>query len=260
MTISAQALAQNTVPLWPDGAPGDNGDDNTAELTVYTPQTANTGKAVIICPGGGYVKRAMDHEGHWIASWLAENGVTGVVLKYRLPFGQHDIPGADAREAVRYIRTNAETFGINPSKIGLMGSSAGGHLAATVSTTPSDSLARPDFTILFYPVISSKPAIAHKGSFKNLLGEQKADKDLLNRYSLEKQVTPQTPPALLLLSDDDKGVSPLNSIVYYSALKANKIPASLHIFPEGGHGWGFNPEFTHLNTVKELMLDWISRQ
>lgn len=259
--MSVQAFAQDTIQLWPNGAPNDNGEDNVAEITIHAPNpTTNTGKAVIICPGGGYKKLAMDHEGHWIATWLAENGITGVVLKYRLPAGNNEIPASDANEAIRYIRANAARLGIDPHQIGIMGSSAGGHLAATVSTLPTDSMSRPDFSVLFYPVISSTPSIAHKGSFKNLLGDKSTDKTLLLKYSPEKQVTPQTPPAILLLSDDDKGVNPLNSISYYKSLKSNGIPASMHIFPEGGHGWGFNPEFPHLNTVKLLILDWISRQ
>lgn len=261
MTVSLQSLAQDTVQLWPHGAPGNNGEDNTAELTIYRPATsANTAKAVIICPGGGYAKRAMDHEGHRIASWLSRQGITGVVLKYRLPHGHHDIPGSDAREAIRYIRSNAGTLGINPSKIGIMGSSAGGHLAATAATMPVNPECRPDFAILLYPVISTDPDIAHKGSVANLLGSDKDNADLLRKYSVDRQVDSKTPPTIMLLSDDDRGVSPLNSIRYYSALKANGIPASIHIFPEGGHGWGFNTDFAYLTSVKELIADWIARQ
>ncbi len=256
---SESAITCQTLPLW-DETPMDNGNDNVAEITVYHPvPTVNSGAAVVICPGGGYEMLAMDHEGHQIANWLASNGITSVVLKYRLPHGNHLIPATDAREAIRKVRANASAWGVNPSLVGIAGSSAGGHLASTVSTHITDSESHPDFAILFYPVISSDPAITHQGSMNNLLGAKVSDPDMLRCYSNDKQVTPATPPTLLLLSDDDLTVPAVNSTRYYNALKANGVPATMYIFPIGEHGWGFHETFAYSKNVRELMLDWLTR-
>lgn len=254
-------MAQSPINLWPNGAPNDNGHDNEATITVYQPaDSINTGMAVVVCPGGGYTHLAMDHEGKQVAQWLAENGITGVVLKYRLPHGNYTIPADDAREAIRTVRRNAATWGVNPSKVGIAGSSAGGHLASTVSTHITDAESRPDFSVLFYPVITSEAGVTHQGSIDNLLGELKTNPKMLAEYANELRVDTNTPPAILLLSDDDRAVKPENSIRYYRALKANGVPASMHIFPVGGHGWGFRPTFKYHEPVKILLLEWLTAQ
>jgi acetyl esterase/lipase len=217
----------------------------------------NTGVAVLICPGGGYVKEAVLHEGTQFASWFAANGITAAVLKYRLPNKHHDIPLKDAQEALRILRKDAAKWGINPQKIGISGFSAGGHLASTL-LTHFDTTCRPDFGILFYPVISMKEAVTHQGSRNNLIGN-KYDEKLIRLYSNEKHVQKNTPSTLLILSDDDPTVAPANSILFYNALKANKIPAAIYIFPEGKHGWGFNKTFKYHEEMKKLVLDWIEK-
>lgn len=257
MTISLSA--QTPINLWPDGPASDNGHDNVATVTVYHPaDSINTGMAIVVCPGGGYTHLAMDHEGKQVAQWLADNGITGIVLKYRMPHGNHLIPAEDAREALRYVRRNAAKWGVDPAKVGIAGSSAGGHLATTVSTHIKDAESRPDFSVLFYPVVTSEKGVTHQGSIDNLLGEQATDPTMLAEYANEEHVDATTPPAILLLSDDDRAVPSENSVRYYRALRANNIPASMHIFPIGGHGWGFRETFKYHEPVKNLILEWLT--
>jgi acetyl esterase/lipase len=220
-------------------------------------RSKNTGIAVLICPGGGYALEAAQHEGVEFASWYASQGITAAVLKYRLPNKHHEIPLKDAQEAMRILRKEAAQWGVNPQKIGVSGFSAGGHLAATL-LTHFDATTRPDFGVLFYPVISMKESITHQGSRRNLIGD-KYNEELIRLYSNEDRVTKDTPPTLLILSDDDKSVIPENSTLFYNALKANNIPAALYIFPEGKHGWGFNKTFKYHEDMKRLVLDWIER-
>lgn len=249
--------AQETLNLWPDGAPDDNGNDNTAAVTVYHPRGINTGNAVVICPGGAYVFLAMDHEGRQIADLLADHGITSIVLKYRFPHGHDLIPAEDARQAIKLMRENAKEWGVDPQKVGIMGSSAGGHLASTVSTHLVDSLARPDFAVLFYPVISMKPEITHAGSASSLLGENVNNPEYVALYSNEEQVTPATPPTLLLLSGDDTTVPAENSLRYYTALIANGVPAEMHVWPVGEHGWGMNDTFRYHDEMVATMLRYL---
>ncbi|MGL4992942.1 MAG: alpha/beta hydrolase [Bacteroidales bacterium] len=227
-------------------------------ITIFKPLSdKNSGKAVIICPGGGYRIEAIDHEGYDFARWLASEGITGIVLKYRLPYGVKEIPLTDAQETIKLIRGKSKELGIDPSKIGICGFSAGGHLASTAGTH-FDHDNRPDFMILFYPVISMADGIGHKGSRENLLGIN-ADSTTISLYSNANRVTSSTPPTLILLSDDDKSVIPQNSIEFYTALKRENIPSSLYIFPQGGHGWGFRESFEYHNQVKDLILKWINK-
>lgn len=257
--VAMMLSAQTPVKLWENGPATDNGHDNEATVTVYHPaDSANTRMAVVICPGGGYTHLAMDHEGKKVAEWLAANGITGVVLKYRLPHGNHLIPADDAREAIRYVRRHAAEWGVDSAKVGIAGSSAGGHLASTVSTHLKDAASRPDFSILFYPVVTSEPGVTHQGSIDNLLGDKKTDAAMLAEYANEKHVDANTPPAILLLSDDDRAVPSENSVRYYRALKANKVPATMYIFPVGGHGWGFRDTFKYHEPVKTLLLEWLT--
>lgn len=256
-------------------------------MTLYPANPSkNTNAAILICPGGGYAHEAFVHEGSQFAQWLSENGITAFVLKYRLPNKHTYIPLKDAQQALRIIRSRASDWNINPNKIGISGFSAGGHLASTAGThfdlgsptsstkqtspknkkkavtqiTPVSSFScRPDFMILFYPVISMQKSVTHEGSRINLLGD-KCSKDSVDYYSNELQVKKDTPPTLIFLSDDDNGVSPKNSIDFYAALKAKNIPASLHIFPEGGHGWGFHDTFRYHELWKTLYIDWLKQQ
>jgi acetyl esterase/lipase len=191
-----------------------------------------------------------------VAQWLNRQGIAGIILKYRMPNKHKEVPLDDAQEAIRYVRLHAHEWHIRPDKIGIAGFSAGGHLASTASThfTTQGVSSRPDFSILFYPVITMGLA-THAGSLAGLLGDYEPED--LHRFSSEKQVNVNTPPAILLLSDDDKVVPPENSICYYRALKANGIKASLYIFPSGGHGWGLNQSFAYYPQVTALLAAWL---
>ena len=229
-----------------------------AEIEIYLPQNVNkTGMAVVICPGGGYSGLAYGHEGIMVAKWLNKEGVAAFILKYRMPNKHKDIPLADAQQAIRYVREHAAEYGVNTSKIGICGFSAGGHLASTASThfATSGISTRPDFTILFYPVITMT-TLTHGGSRNNLLGENPSETDIY-MFSSEKQVNINTPPAILLLSDDDKVVLPENSVRYYEALKRNDIPATMYIFPTGGHGWGFRDDYKYHKQMTDLLSAWL---
>jgi acetyl esterase/lipase len=273
---------QFTLKVWPDGAPDSNGitvpeekiegvrvqNVSEAEMYVYLPEKEkNTGAAVVICPGGGYIREAMDHEGFQMAKWLSERGVAGIVLKYRLPNGHAQIPSEDAGRAIRMVRMKAEDWGIHSGKIGIAGSSAGGHLASTAGTrfdkgNPGSAdpverfSSRPDFMLLLYPVITMKEDFTHQGSRTNLLGAGN-DWNKVRQYSNEMQVTAETPPAFLVLADDDKAVPPRNSIEFYSALKSFHIPAEMHIFAKGGHGFGMNKNNIPADNWPSLFLDWL---
>ena len=236
------------------------------QMSVVLPDAEkNTGAAVILCPGGGYFHQATQHEGFQFAEWFKEQGIAAIVLKYRLPNAHAQIPGKDALQAIKLVRENAEDWNINPNKIGIAGFSAGGHLASTAGThfvylDSADAVAsRPDFMILFYPVISMKEDITHKGSRTNLLGENPSEENIL-LYSNELQITEKTPPTLLLLSTDDRTVKPENSIRFYQSLIEHKIPTSMHIFPIGGHGWGFRESFRYHEMMKAITLDWLDLQ
>lgn len=257
--------AQIVVPLWPVGQiPNDlknttikeqsvtdaNGilrisDITLPSMTVYKPQKSN-GTAVLICPGGGYRIEAASHEGSDVALWFNSFGVTAFVLKYRLPddrlwANKHEVALQDAMQAMRLIRQNASQYGVDVARIGVMGFSAGGHLAATLSThwhhgDKIDENTKPNFAILMYPVITSGEQ-AHRGSFDSLLGKIPAP-EMLEYYSNEKQVTIKTPPTILIHATDDKAVPVENSMLYFSALKKMGVTASLLVYEDGGHGFG----------------------
>ena len=230
-----------------------------AILHIYKPAgKAERTPAVLICPGGGYRGLALDREGHDMAKWYASNGILAAVLEYRMPQGRNEVPLSDAEKAIALMRANGERWKIDTGKVGVVGSSAGGHLAASLSTLAADEN-RPDFAILYYPVISLEDDLAHQGSKHNLLGEKAGDAEMVRHYSLQYQVDDKTPRTLLLLSDDDKVVPPMNSIRYYSALKEHGIPASLYLFPKGGHGWGIKYDFAYYQEVKELILKWLAQ-
>jgi len=197
------------------------------------------------------------HEGTMFAQWLNEQGIAAFVLKYRMPNKHKNVPLDDAWQAIRYVRDHAAEYGISANKIGIAGFSAGGHLASTASThfATSGTSTRPDFSILFYPVVTMDIA-THGGSRTNLLGDNPSLSDLYS-FSNEKQVNNNTPPAILLLSDDDKVVLPENSTRYYNALKSNDIKASMYIFPEGGHGWGLKDNFRFHKEMTTLLATWL---
>ena len=265
--LSAQKPVE--LPLWPNGAPNNNeltgteqgrnngGVSNVTEptLTVY-PAPHPNGMAIIMCPGGGYSGLAMHHEGHDIASWFNTQGITYAVLKYRMPNGHHEVPLSDAEQAIRMVRKHAAEWGVNPQRVGIMGASAGGHLAASLATLYSSDKTRPDFQILFYPVISMQKGVTHGGSRKNLIGENPSQ-ELEQKYSLERQVSPRTPQAFIMLSSDDDAVPPINGIGYFLALRDHKVPASLHAYPTGGHGWGFRDNFTYKRQWTEELEKWL---
>ena len=268
VVCSLGATAQKKVELqiWPDGAPNTNGiteqesekrpnrPTNVSQptLTVYVAERGN-GQAIVACPGGGYVHLAMDHEGHDMAAWFNAQGITYAVLKYRMPNEHHEVPLSDAQQAIRIMREHAAEWKID--KVGIMGSSAGGHLASTAATH-FDEGCRPDFQILFYPVISMDMAICHKGSRERLIGKNPSD-DLVQLYSNELQVTAQTPPAFIMHSSDDCTVPVENSLRYYQTLVKNKVPASLHCYPVGGHGWGYNDKFAYKRQWTGELEKWL---
>lgn len=230
-------------------------DVSEAELYIFPADPAKaTGQAVVICPGGGYVKLCIDYEGYQMAQWFAANGITAAVLKYRMPNGHPEVPLEDVEQALRIMMgLEAGATGFTADKVGIVGSSAGGHLAASASTLATT---RPAFAILFYPVITAEKGKGHQGSFNALLGDRRnAETDAW--YSLQNRVTAQAPPTLLLLSDDDRTVPATNSTLYYNALKNNGVKASIHIYPTGGHGWGIRDNFKYKEQWQQAALDWM---
>jgi acetyl esterase/lipase len=268
--LSCAAQEPKVVLLWPSGAPGAIGDEerDKPSLTIYLPEPAKaSGTAVVICPGGGYGALAMDHEGHQVARWLNERGIAGFILRYRLgPRYRHPIMIGDAQRAIRWVRTFATEHRVAPDRIGIMGFSAGGHLASTAGTRfdngnpdapdPIDRAgSRPDFLILGYPVIALNTPNSHRGSSRNLLGEN-PDPELLASLSNETQVTEQTPPTFLFHTNEDSGVPPENSVLFYLALRKAKVPAEMHIYEKGRHGVGLAPKDPILSSWPSRLSDW----
>jgi len=249
-TILTVALAYAQHPpapkielLWPNGAPGALGDDESdrPNLTVYLPQMNAVQSGVIVCPGGGYGMLAVDHEGKQIAEWLNARGLAAFVLRHRLgPRYHHPVELGDAQRALRFVRYRAAEYGIAADRIGIWGFSAGGHLASTAGTHFDSGLpdaseaidrtsSRPDFMVLCYPVISFITPYAHRGSMRNLLGDN-PDQQLAASLSNETQVTPQTPPTFLFHTNSDSGVPAENSVLFYLALRKAGVPAEIHIY------------------------------
>ncbi len=279
--VMAISFAQKTIPLYkhavPNSKPSPNEEKTAIEngivivskisiptLSIFLPpkEKAN-GTAVIICPGGGYGVNAIKHEGNDVAKKFKEMGVAAFVLKYRIPneatmVNKEIGPLQDAQQAIKTVRMRASEWKINSDRIGIMGFSAGGHLASTEGTHFNNAVIdnkenislRPDFMILIYPVISFQDSIGHMGSRSNLIGKETA-KDKIDLYSNELQVTEKTPPTFLVHASDDDGVNPNNSVVFYQALIKHKVPAELHIYQNGGHGFGMNNKTTN--------DDWMER-
>ncbi|MDU0370482.1 alpha/beta hydrolase [Hymenobacter endophyticus] len=240
-------------------------------LTVFRPAQPN-GTAVIICPGGGYARLAMDHEGYDVARRLNDWGITAFVLKYRLPNAESQLdkataPLLDAQQALRLVRQRSQEYSLNPARIGLMGFSAGGHLAATAGTahrvvpgTPAGTFsatsATPDFLVLLYPVISFSDSLAHLGSRTNLLGEHPTATQI-QLYSADEQVTVQTPPVFLVHAQDDAAVKVQNSLRFYEACLQHRVPAEMHLYPKGGHGFGMRNASTQDEWMDRLR-NWLT--
>lgn len=243
----------------PETMPRPNRPGNTSEAVLYifpADEAVATGQAVVVCPGGGYSGLAIDHEGYEMGRWFAANGITAAVLKYRMPNHHPEVPLEDAQQALRIMMgLEAGATGYTADKVGIVGFSAGGHLAAMASTLGET---KPAFSILFYPVITATKGKRHQGSFINLLPVARTAEDEA-AYSLEEHVSPTTPPTLLLLSDDDTTVPPVNSTLYYNALKKNGVEASMHIYPTGNHGWGFHDNFAYKAQWQQAVLDWLRK-
>lgn len=272
MSGAGQEQKPRTLLLWPAGAPGAKGKTSAdiPEVIVYLPRAGKAnGAAIVICPGGGYGGLAMNHEGHQIAQWLNKNGVTGIILKYRhAPKYRHPIPLQDAQRAIRFTRSQAKEWQIDPSRVGILGFSAGGHLASTAGThfdagdkdasDPIDRLtSRPDFMVLLYPVITLSAPFAHGGSRDNLLGKN-ADPKLLDSLCNEKQVTKETPPTFLVHTTEDTGVPPENSVTFYMALNRSKVPAEMHIYEKGRHGLGLGPADLPFSSWPDRCMAWMA--
>ena len=268
--ILAQTAGPKVETLWPDGAPGavGNEDPDRPELTILLPPGASAvGAGVIVCPGGAYARLAMSYEGVEVGQWFNKLGVAAFVLKYRLgPRYHHPAPLQDAQRAMRTIRFRAAEFGISPDRIGIMGFSAGGHLASTLGThfdagdpNASDPVermsCRPGFLILAYPVITMDQRYTHQGSRTNLLGPN-PDPKLVELLSNELQVTAQTPPAFLFHTTDDAAVPVENSVNFYMALQRVKVPAEMHLYEHGAHGAGLGMD-PILATWPDRLADWL---
>ena len=285
------SFGQTILPLWPDGVPNQNPSrevenkmykdilrisnvqNPTLEVFLPAKKTA-TGQAVVICPGGGYSILAYDWEGIDIAKWYNAQGIAAVVLKYRLPksitlIKPEIAPLQDAQRAIRLVRHNAKKWNVDPTQIGVMGFSAGGHLASTLGThfaedvlgDSKDSInslsARPDFMVLIYPVITFDKKHYHRGSKNNLIGEN-ASQELIDHYSNDLQVSSDTPTTFLLHTTDDKVVPVVNSLLFYQALKRNGVAVEMHIYPEGGHGFGLGIGRGHLQQWPDRLKQWLN--
>jgi acetyl esterase/lipase len=276
----------DSIPLWPESPPFSKPNDlvektwttnvmrveNVTEPKLYPflpPADQRNGSSVVICPGGGYRILAIDHEGYAIARWFNERGIAAFVLKYRLPNDEAMdekaiIPLLDAQQAIRMVRKNAGEWGLDPQKVGIMGFSAGGHLASTVGThfhepvgpIEDTTSVRPDFMILGYPVVSMLETTTHGGSRKALLGSD-PPLGLVRRFSNELQVTSQTPPTFIVHSTDDKAVPVENSLQFYQALVDHSVPAEMHLYESGGHGYGMAESDEALSSWMDRLSDWL---
>ena len=265
------AAGPEPVLLWPDGAPDATGNEEPDQPTirVYLPEADKaTGAGVVICPGGGYGILAMDHEGHQVAKWLARNGVAGFVLRYRhAPKYRHPSPLNDAQRAIRYVRHHADDYNVDPHRVGILGFSAGGHLASTAAThfdngnsDATDPIGRhscrPDFAVLCYAVINFVEPWAHKGSARNLLGPE-PDPEVLKSLCNDTQVTPETPPTFLFHTAEDPAVPVENALSFFQACRKAKVPAELHIYQDGPHGVGLAPADPAVFGWKDRLKDWM---
>ena len=247
--MQAQTARKLTVNITPDGK---------ANMVCYLPD-APTGRAVVDLPGGGYSHLALQHEGHDWADWFNQQGIAFFVVTYRVPNGDRTIPLGDAQQAIRIVRDSAQVWGVNPRDVGIMGFSAGGHLASSVSTH-SEYDCRPDFSILFYPVISMDERETHKGSCVGFLGEQgMKNPQLVKEWSNQNAVRSHlTPPAVILMANDDGAVPPVtNGVAYYTAMRRSGNSCAMHIYPSGGHGFGFRPSYKYHDQMLSDLQSWL---
>jgi len=273
-SVKAQVPGKETILVWPNGAPGAKGDTpaDKPDLTIFLPSNEKaTGTGVLVCPGGGYSHEAMDKEGYKVAEWLNSFGVAAFVLKYRHGDRyRYPTPFQDATRAMRIIRYNAKKWHLKSNQIGIMGFSAGGHLASTVGTHwdngkkgDQDPLtevsSRPDFMILGYPVITMEDSFTHEGSKHQLLGKN-PDPKLVELLSNEKHVTPKTPPTFLVHATTDPAVPVENSIAFYQALHKNGVPVEMHLYEQGPHGFGLAQQFPLLKSWPGLCKAWMQHR
>lgn len=263
VAIGIKAQAPVVIDLWPNGAPNESGltgpetqlengrigNVTHPTLTVYPAKNPN-GKVLIACPGGGYRRLAPNHEGHDMAAWLNNQGITLAVLKYRMPNGKIECPLSDGFQAIRILRERAAEFGIDPHQVGIMGASAGGNLATQLATKWTSADERPDFQVLFYATVGA-PRVP------DLMLGKDASPERIRQYTSVENVNAQTPPAFILCSADDPTVNCQNSIDYFMALRRNGISACLHIYPTGGHGWGFLDGFTYKREWTGELEKWL---
>ncbi len=256
------------IELWPKGAPNENGlqgeayeraahyltNVNRASLEIYHPKKSN-GQVIIVCPGGAYRFLVVKNEGADVALWLNSLGVTVAVLYYRMPNKNPEVPISDLTAAMALMRLKAKEWGIRDSRVGVMGFSAGGHLAAIVSNR-GDVGQRPDFQILFYPLISLEESLTHRGSLTNFVGKNLA-KEILDFYSPHKLVDNYSPPAFIVHSTDDNVLSYVHSQLYFNSLIASGISAKLYLYASGGHGWGMEA-FEFADDWKSRLILWLS--
>lgn len=230
--------------------------DYVPYIKVFLPEKEkSTGRAILICPGGGYAMIALGHEGTSWANFFREQGIAVIVLKYRLPRGNPDIPISDTETALRIVQDNSQMWNIKTNHIGIMGFSAGGHLASTIATHTKLPL-RPAFQILFYPVITMSEPYTMIGCRDTFLGKN-AGQEIKDLYSSEKQVTAETPPAFIVLAADDKLVPPANGIRYFEALNNHNVYASLHVYPTGNHGWGYSKRYRFNQVILDELSLWL---
>lgn len=270
--FSADSISKpEPILLWPNGAPGAVGEEaaDKPQIMAYLPVPGKaTGSSVIVCPGGGYGNLCEDREGEAVAEWFQALGVAGFVLRYRIaPRYHHPAPLMDARRAIRTVRANCAAWGLDPKRVGIMGFSAGGHLASTAGTLFEEGQpgsadpveredSRPDFLILAYPVITLKPPYAHMGSRRNLIGDSPSD-ELIEQLSTETRVTSRTPPTFLMHTDADKAVPCENSVFFYLALRKAGVPSEMHIYAEGGHGVDLAKGHPTLGNWPERLRLWM---
>jgi len=260
MTAQAQwpgRTAEETSPMTARKFTLNLTDDGKAQMVCYLPQKPS-GKAIVGIPGGGYSVLSNTHEGTMASGWLNEQGIAYFVVNYRLPEGDRDKPIGDVEQGFRIVRDSAQAWGINPHDVGIMGFSAGGHLASVISTH-SPFEVRPDFSILFYPVISMDERVSHMWSCRNFLGEGQKDPALVREFSTDKAVRRHlTPPAIVIMSGDDGLVPPLtNGLAYYTAMRQAGNECALLVYPSGGHGYGFGPWFTYRNEMLATLGKWL---
>ena len=259
------------IELWPDGAPNSSGITSpeiqegniissvTRPVLYVYPAAEPNGTAIIMCPGGAYAKLAFNHEGTDMAEWFNSMGITYAVLKYRMPNGHDDVPLSDAEQAMRIMRLRGSEWGVDTNSIGIAGASAGGHLAATLATHYSSAETKPDFQVLFYPVITTERGVTHQGSVDNLCGTAPTAEQM-HRFSNELHVNGDKPKAIIPVSAHDSAGPVANSLRYFEALTRNGVLSSLHVYPIGEHGWGYYDHFPYNRQWKEELAQWLRQE